>query len=72
MFSSKFFASDLKGDTVNTASRMESSSESNRIQVSGYSAKKLQKLGYKVTFRGLVSVKVRRFETINMFFACNN
>lgn len=47
------------GDTVNTASRMESSSESNRIQVSGYSANKLKKLGYKVTFRGLVTVKVR-------------
>lgn len=44
--------------SVNTASRMESSGESNRIQVSGYSAKKLKKLGYKVTFRGQVSVKV--------------
>lgn len=48
----------LFGDSVNTASRMESSGEANRIQVSGHTAKKLKKLGYKVTFRGLVSVKV--------------
>lgn len=48
----------LFGDSVNTASRMESSGESNRIQVSGYTAKKLLKLGYKVEFRGLVTVKV--------------
>lgn len=48
----------LFGDSVNTASRMESSGESNRIQVSGHTAKKLLKLGYKVSFRGLVTVKV--------------
>lgn len=46
---------------MNTASRMESSSESNRIQVPGHTAKKLKKLGYKLTFRGLVTVKVNKF-----------
>jgi guanylate cyclase, other len=51
----------LFGDTVNTASRMESSSESNKIQVSEYTAKKLLKKDYKLTFRGLVSVKVSKF-----------
>ncbi|XP_063698080.1 soluble guanylate cyclase 89Da-like [Culicoides brevitarsis] len=47
----------LFGDSVNTASRMESSGASNRIQVSGYTAEKLRKLNYKVTYRGKVSVK---------------
>lgn len=48
---------------------MESSSESNRIQVSVHTAKRLKKLGYKLTFRGLVSVKVRNFikETKKLF-----
>ncbi|XP_029713132.1 soluble guanylate cyclase 89Db isoform X1 [Aedes albopictus] len=47
----------LFGDTVNTASRMESSSDTNKIQVSGYTANKLRKYGFKLTFRGQVSVK---------------
>lgn len=37
---------------------MESSSESNKIQVSGSAAKKLMRMGYKFTFRGSVTVKV--------------
>ncbi|CRL05278.1 CLUMA_CG018222, isoform A, partial [Clunio marinus] len=57
----------LFGDTVNTASRMESSGESNRIQVSGHSAKKLKKLGYRVTYRGLVTVKARHKSFIKTF-----
>lgn len=48
----------LFGDTVNTASRMESSGEPNKVHISGATAKKLEKLGYSVTFRGTVSVKV--------------
>ncbi|XP_055525809.1 soluble guanylate cyclase 89Db-like isoform X5 [Wyeomyia smithii] len=47
----------LFGDTVNTASRMESSSDINMIQVSGYTAAKLKKQGFKLTFRGKVAVK---------------
>ncbi|XP_049530693.1 soluble guanylate cyclase 89Db-like [Anopheles darlingi] len=47
----------LFGDTVNTASRMESSSETDRIQVSGYAAQKLKKLGYVLSYRGKVAVK---------------
>ncbi|XP_055596372.1 soluble guanylate cyclase 89Db-like isoform X2 [Uranotaenia lowii] len=47
----------LFGDTVNTASRMESSSDINKIQVSGFTANKLKKYGYKLTFRGKVAVK---------------
>ncbi|XP_053698579.1 soluble guanylate cyclase 89Db-like [Sabethes cyaneus] len=47
----------LFGDTVNTASRMESSGDINRIQVSGSTAAKLKKKGYELTFRGKVAVK---------------
>lgn len=37
---------------------MESSGESNKVHISGYAAKKLKNLGYKVVYRGLVVVKV--------------
>ncbi|XP_055617441.1 soluble guanylate cyclase 89Db-like isoform X2 [Toxorhynchites rutilus septentrionalis] len=47
----------LFGDTVNTASRMCSSSDTDRIQCSGHTASKLRKYGFKLTFRGKVAVK---------------
>jgi len=47
----------LFGDSVNTSSRMESSGEPDRIQISGYTAHKLKRLGYKIAFRGKVAVK---------------
>ncbi|ALC45282.1 Gyc-89Da [Drosophila busckii] len=47
----------LFGDTVNTASRMESSAEPWRIQLSNYTAEKVREVGYKVKSRGTVAVK---------------
>uniref|UniRef100_A0A3Q3L9D9 Guanylate cyclase n=1 Tax=Mastacembelus armatus TaxID=205130 RepID=A0A3Q3L9D9_9TELE len=49
----------LFGDTVNTASRMESTSEALKIQVSGATADLLHTLrGYILTCRGALNVKV--------------
>lgn len=47
----------LFGDTVNTASRMESTSEPYKIQLSNYTATKVRDIGYKVESRGFVKVK---------------
>ncbi|XP_030374686.1 soluble guanylate cyclase 89Db [Scaptodrosophila lebanonensis] len=47
----------LFGDTVNTASRMESSCDPWKIQLSSYTAEKVSKVGYKVESRGYVTVK---------------
>lgn len=47
----------LFGDTVNTASRMESSSESNKIQTTGPTATILMKAKYELAYRGKVAVK---------------
>ncbi|XP_055371679.1 soluble guanylate cyclase 89Db-like [Condylostylus longicornis] len=47
----------LFGDTVNTASRMESSGEAFKIQISSATAAKLQDRGYKLESRGFVKVK---------------
>lgn len=48
----------LFGDTVNTASRMESSGQPNRVQISIVTAEKLKDKGYTIVPRGFVSVKV--------------
>uniref|UniRef100_A0A336KLM2 guanylate cyclase n=1 Tax=Culicoides sonorensis TaxID=179676 RepID=A0A336KLM2_CULSO len=47
----------LFGDTVNTASRMESSSLPNKIQTTGSTATILMKSIYEVAYRGKVAVK---------------
>lgn len=50
----------LFGDTVNTASRMESTGEALKIQASEACANILKKLGsYEVVVRGQMPVKVR-------------
>ena len=50
----------LFGDTVNTASRMESASEAMKIQVSDSTAQLLKKNGtFQMDCRGTIQVKVR-------------
>uniref|UniRef100_A0A336K3U3 guanylate cyclase n=1 Tax=Culicoides sonorensis TaxID=179676 RepID=A0A336K3U3_CULSO len=47
----------LFGDTVNTASRMESTAEINKVQTTEFTQKRLVKSGYKLSYRGKVPVK---------------
>lgn len=49
----------LFGDTVNTASRIESTSLPNKIQISKVTANNLNSKGYTVVSRGHVKLKVR-------------
>lgn len=61
----KKFAYDIWGDTVNTASRMESSGESGKINISGHTYKYVRDY-FDCTYRG--KVKAKNKEDIDMYF----
>jgi adenylate cyclase len=61
----KKFAYDIWGDTVNTASRLESSGEVGRVNISGHTYN-LVKDFFKCEYRGLVQAKNKG--TIEMYF----
>jgi len=61
----KKFAYDIWGDTVNTASRMESSGEPNKINISG-TAHELIKHKFNFEFRGKIPAKNKG--EIEMYF----
>ncbi|TAD83443.1 MAG: GAF domain-containing protein [Bacteroidetes bacterium] len=65
---SKKFAYDVWGDTVNTASRMESSSETGKINLSG-TTYKLVSEKFHCTHRGKIAAKNKG--DIDMYFAEN-
>ena len=62
----KKFAYDIWGDTVNTASRMESSGEVGRVNISG-STYELVKDNFNCEYRGKIAAKHKGF--IDMYFA---
>jgi class 3 adenylate cyclase len=61
----KKFAYDIWGDTVNTASRMESSGETGRINISG-ATYELVKDRFRCTYRGKIPAKNKG--EIDMYF----
>ncbi|MEI7897490.1 MAG: adenylate/guanylate cyclase domain-containing protein [bacterium] len=61
----KKFAYDIWGDTVNTASRMESTSEPNKINISGETFEKVKET-FTCTYRGKVAAKHKG--EIDMYF----
>ncbi|XP_036400149.1 adenylate cyclase type 2-like [Megalops cyprinoides] len=61
---------DIWGNTVNVASRMESTGEQGRIQVTEETASILQGLGYSCECRGLVNVKGKG--ELKTFFVCTD
>lgn len=63
----KKYAYDIWGDTVNTASRLESNGEEGKINISG-TTYKLIKNEFKCEYRGKISVKNKG--EIEMYFVC--
>jgi class 3 adenylate cyclase len=61
----KIFLYDLWGDTVNTASRMESTGESGRVNVSGETYRRIKDV-FRCSYRGKVLVKDKG--EIDMYF----
>uniref|UniRef100_A0A668AM73 Adenylate cyclase type 7 n=1 Tax=Myripristis murdjan TaxID=586833 RepID=A0A668AM73_9TELE len=61
---------DIWGNTVNVASRMESTGELGKIQVTEETSDVLQKLGYSCECRGLISVKGKG--ELKTFFVCTD
>ena len=61
----KKFAYDIWGDTVNTASRMESSGEAGKVNIS-QSTYELVKARYRCVHRGKISAKDKG--DVDMYF----
>ncbi|KAK1802159.1 hypothetical protein P4O66_021824 [Electrophorus voltai] len=61
---------DIWGNTVNVASRMESTGELGKIQVTEETSSVLQKLGYSCECRGLINVKGKG--ELKTFFVCTD
>uniref|UniRef100_A0A146P4C2 Adenylate cyclase type 7 n=1 Tax=Fundulus heteroclitus TaxID=8078 RepID=A0A146P4C2_FUNHE len=61
---------DIWGNTVNVASRMESTGEMGKIQVTEESSEVLKKLGYSCECRGLINVKGKG--ELKTFFVCTD
>ncbi|XP_035011006.1 adenylate cyclase type 7 isoform X3 [Hippoglossus stenolepis] len=61
---------DIWGNTVNVASRMESTGELGKIQVTEETSGVLQKLGYSCECRGFISVKGKG--ELKTFFVCTD
>ncbi|XP_077443943.1 adenylate cyclase type 7 isoform X1 [Stigmatopora argus] len=59
---------DIWGNTVNVASRMESTGELGKIQVTEETSEALRRLGYSCECRGLISVKGKG--ELKTFFVC--